>query len=101
MTMQRRVFMINVAASTCAMGVASMVRAAGLPLVAENEPTAVNLHYKADATQVKHAKYRPGQVCSNCMLYQGKPTDPTAACGIFPGKHVAGPGWCTAYVRRA
>ncbi|MCD8514768.1 MAG: high-potential iron-sulfur protein, partial [Burkholderiaceae bacterium] len=59
------------------------------------------LHYKADATQVKHAKYKPGQTCANCMLYQGKPTDASAACGIFPGKHVAGPGWCTAYVKRA
>lgn len=101
MKMQRRVFMMDVAAATCAISLASVARAAGMPLVAENEPTAVNLNYKADASQVKHAKYKAGQQCSNCVLYQGKATDAAAACGIFPGKQVAGKGWCSAYAQKA
>jgi hypothetical protein len=101
MKMQRRVFMMNVVTTSCALGLASVARAAGLPMVAETDAMAVNLHYKADASQVKHAKYQPGQQCSNCVLYQGKPTDAAAACGIFPGKQVAGKGWCTAYAKKA
>ncbi|WP_180682935.1 high-potential iron-sulfur protein [Tepidicella baoligensis] len=101
MTMQRRVFMMNVAATSCAMALASVAKAAGMPMVAETDPMAVNLNYKADATQVKHAKYKEGQQCSNCVLYQGKATDAAAACGIFPGKQVAGKGWCTAYAKKA
>jgi hypothetical protein len=101
MTMQRRVFMMNVAATGCALGLASMARAAGMPMVAETDAMAVNLNYKADAGQVKHAKYKAGQQCSNCVLYQGKATDAAAACGIFPGKQVAAKGWCTAYAKKA
>ncbi len=101
MKIQRRVFMMQVAATSCALGLASMARAAGLPMVAETDAMAVNLHYKADATKATHAKYKAGQQCSNCVLYQGKGTDAAAACGIFPGKQVSGKGWCTAYAKKA
>lgn len=101
MTMQRRVFMMQVAATSCALGLASVARAAGAPMVAETDTMAVNLHYKADATKATHAKYKAGQQCSSCMLYQGKPTDAAAGCSIFPGKQVAGKGWCTAYAKKA
>ena len=101
MTMQRRVFMMNVVTTTCALGLASVARAAGLPMVAETDPMAVNFAYKADATQSKHAKYKAGQQCSNCTLFQGKATDAAGGCGIFPGKQVSAKGWCNAYAKRA
>ena len=38
---------------------------------------------------------------SNCQVYAGKPADPAGPCAIFPGKLVAGKGWCSAYVKKA
>ena len=44
--------------------------------------------------------YAAGQVCSNCALYQGKPTDAAGGCPLFAGKQVAGKGWCSAYAKK-
>lgn len=85
------------------LGVAATAQAAN-PMVVETEAQPVSLGYKADATKVdktKFPKYAAGQLCSNCVLYQGKATDAAAACGIFPGKQVAGKGWCSAYAKKA
>jgi len=74
------------------------------PRVDENDKQAQSLGYKHDATKVdkaKFPKYAAGQTCSNCTLYQGKPTDAWAPCPIFPGKQVAGKGWCSAWVKKA
>ena len=73
-------------------------------MVDEKDPTAQSLGYKADATKVDKAKfkqYAAGQTCSNCQLYQGKPTDASAACPIFSGKAVNAKGWCSAYAKKA
>ena len=70
----------------------------------EKDAQAQSLGYKHDATKVdkaKFPKYQAGQICANCTLYQGKPTDAWAGCPIFPGKQVAGKGWCSAYVKKA
>jgi len=72
--------------------------------VDEKDAQAQSLGYKHDATKVdkaKFPKYTAGQTCANCTLYQGKPTDAWAGCPIFPGKQVAGKGWCSAYVKKA
>jgi hypothetical protein len=74
------------------------------PMLDEKDPTAQSLGYKADATKVdktKFKQYAAGQTCANCQLYQGKPTDASAACPIFTGKSVAGKGWCSAYAKKA
>ncbi|MGL6113262.1 MAG: high-potential iron-sulfur protein [Rubrivivax sp.] len=34
-------------------------------------------------------------------MFQGKATDATGGCPLFPGKVVAGPGWCSAWVKKA
>ncbi len=83
----------------------------GLPLAARaqamvdpKDAQAAALGYVADAKNVdkkKFPKYAAGQVCSNCALYQGKPTDNAGGCGLFPGKQVAGPGWCSAWAKKA
>ena len=72
--------------------------------VDEKDAQAQSLGYKHDATKVdkaKFAKYQAGQTCANCTLYQGKPADAWGGCAIFPGKQVAGKGWCSAYVKKA
>ena len=87
------------------------VGAAGLPLCARaqamvdpKDAQAVALGYVADAKNVdkkKFPRYAAGQLCSNCALYQGKPTDKAAGCPLFAGKQVAGPGWCSAWAKKA
>ena len=77
---------------------------ADVPMVAETETQAVALGYKANATKVdkvKFPKYTSEQACSNCVLYQGKPTDAAGGCPLFAGKQVAGKGWCSAWAKKA
>lgn len=72
--------------------------------VDEKDAQAQSLGYKHDAAKVdkaKFAKYQAGQTCANCTLYQAKPTDAWGPCAIFPGKQVAGKGWCSAWVKKA
>ena len=33
--------------------------------------------------------------------HQGKATDAAGGCPLFAGKQVAGPGWCSAYAKKA
>ena len=99
MRMHRRVFLITAAATGAGLGTGAAAQA----MLDEKDPQAVALGYVADAKRVdtkKHPKYAPGQTCANCALYQGKPTDKTAPCPLFAGKHVAGPGWCSAWAKR-
>ncbi len=71
--------------------------------LSEDDPMAKALGYKEDTTQVDAAAYPTHsneQVCTGCALYQGD--DPEwGGCGAFPGKLVAGPGWCVAYAPKA
>jgi hypothetical protein len=74
------------------------------PKLDENDPTAIALGYKHDATKVdkaKQPKYVAGEACHNCQLYQGKPNDQWGPCPIFGGKQVHKDGWCSAYVKKA
>jgi len=97
---QRRVFLMTLAASTATVGTLARAQA----LVDEKDPQAMALGYVADAKRVdatKHPKFADGQNCTTCGLYQGKATDKTAGCPLFAGKQVAGPGWCSAWVKKA
>ena len=70
----------------------------------EKDANAVALGYKNDAATVdskKYAQYVKGNVCGNCSLYAGKPSDPWAPCGALGGKQVNAKGWCVAYVKKA
>ena len=96
----RRVFLLTLATT----GAALTTRAGAQTLVDEKDPQAVALGYVADAKRVdvkKYPKYAAGQICGNCALYQGKATDKAAGCPLFAGKQVAGPGWCSAWVKKA
>jgi hypothetical protein len=65
----------------------------------EDDPTAAALGYKektADVDASKFASHNSDQICTGCSLYQGDDPD-WGACAIFPGKLVAGGGWCSAF----
>jgi hypothetical protein len=96
----RRVFMMTVAAGGATLAAGARAQAK----LDEKDPQAVALGYFADATKVdtkKYPKYAAGQVCTNCALYQGKPTDAWGGCPLFAGKQVAGKGWCSAWAKKA
>ncbi|MBY0466370.1 MAG: high-potential iron-sulfur protein [Burkholderiales bacterium] len=102
-TSSRRVFMMQVAAVSGALGALTAAQAQGA-MVSESDAQAKSLGYVADATKTdktKFAKYAAGQVCGNCALYQGKAADAAGGCGIFPGKQVSAKGWCSAYAKKA
>jgi hypothetical protein len=74
--------------------------------VTEDDPTAVALGYKHDASTVDTATWskRAGpegakQFCNNCALYQDG-GDGWGACSIFQGRLVSGEGWCNAWVAK-
>lgn len=66
----------------------------------EDDPVAMALGYKKDATAVDAAKYpqwKTGQVCENCALYTGKPGEEEGPCTVFQNKLVTSKGWCATY----
>ena len=71
-------------------------RAAGgsLPPLDPSDPAAHGRDYTT-----KSAKF--DATCGNCSLYEGKPEDAMAACRLFPGKSVAGAGWCSGWVKKS
>ena len=96
----RRVFLMTLAASGAALATSAQAQA----MLDEKNPQAVALGYVADAKRVdakKFPKFVAGQNCTNCALYQGKASDKAAACPLFAGKLVAGPGWCSAWAKKA
>jgi len=98
----RRQFMILSAAGACTIALNGKVQAQAM--VAETDPQAAALGYKANATTVdkaKYAKYAAGQECDNCALFQGKVGAAAGGCSLFAGKQVAGKGWCSAYAKKA
>jgi hypothetical protein len=77
--------------------------AADLTPLDVNDSTAKALGFVTDASTVDaktRPTYKPGQRCSNCLQYQGKATDATAACTIFPNHSVPAAGWCQVWAQR-
>ena len=94
--------MILSAAGACTLALNGKVQAQAM--VAETDPQASALGYKANATAVdkaKYPKYAAGQDCDNCALFQGKVGAAAGGCALFAGKQVAGKGWCSAYAKKA
>jgi High potential iron-sulfur protein len=103
MKSSRRTFLITSLGTACALAI-SRQAFADAPMLAESDPTAQALGYKADATQVdkaKYSKYAAGQDCANCSAYQGKPGSMAGPCPLFGEKQVAAKGWCNAYIKKA
>ena len=88
---RRRAFVKAGAMAATALALGSRVKAQeSKPHLDENDPQAVQLGYKHDATKVDKKKfptYKPGETCGNCQLFQGKPDkDEWAPCPIFSGQ---------------
>ncbi len=103
MISNRRVFMMTVAAASAGASLSTAAQAQA-KMLDEKDPQAAALGYVADgakADKKKYPKHTADQVCHNCTLFQGKPTDAAGGCALFAGKQVAGKGWCSAWVKKA
>jgi len=97
----RRVFLMQLSTATGLLAAGATAHAQAM--VAESDPAAAGLGYKADATKVdkaKYPKYAAGQTCGNCALYQGAAGSKAGGCPLFAGKQVAAAGWCSAYAKK-
>ncbi len=56
---------------------------------------------QASALAYTHQSAKAGSNCANCQLYSAGAGAAWGPCAIFPGKQVAGAGWCSAWVKRA
>jgi High potential iron-sulfur protein len=77
--------------------------AASLTPLAPSDPTAAALGFVTDASKVVVASnptFTPMQTCGGCLQYQGKASDPSAGCNIFPGKSVPTGGWCKVWAKK-
>ena len=102
-TTTRRIFLLQIAATSTAALAATPVPPAGPAMVNEKDSTASALGYVADtskADQKKFPQHAAAQKCSACALYQGKAGDAAGACPIFAGKQVAASGWCSSFVKK-
>jgi hypothetical protein len=82
----------------------TQAQGASPPHLSESDPTAKALGYVEDASKVDKTKfpsYKAWAHCATCNFFQGKPADAYAPCQIFPGKAVAGPGWCASHSPKA
>ena len=58
------------------------------------------VHHYSEVDAERWPRYAEGQICANCQLAVGDMSAEWMGCSIFPGKLVAGPGWCNAWVQR-
>ena len=103
-TTNRRIFLIQVAASSSVVAASQAMAQPAPARVDEKDPQAAALAYSSDTTKVdvkKFPKHTAEQRCSACQLYTGKPKEATGPCPIFGGKLVSANGWCSAYVKKA
>jgi len=70
------------------------VGAADMPKLDLNDPQAKALSYA-------HESPNADNVCANCQLYSSDADADWGPCAIFPGKLVAGKGWCSAWVKKS
>ncbi len=93
-TMNRRRFLGSAVVLVAAPSLMMANRSAAAAKVDPNDPQAKALSYV-------HESPKADQNCANCQLYLGAASDVWGACAIFPGKQVAGAGWCSAWVKKA
>lgn len=86
----------------CGGGLLVAGRAGAQEALAETDPTAQALGYKADAAQVdaaKFPKHAANQTCASCNFFKAEGAG--GSCQLFPGKRVSSKGWCSAYAAKA
>ena len=83
----RREFIVKVSLGGAVLAGAGHAHAQGA-MVAESDPQATGLGYKAE---IAHSE----------LPFQHKAADAAGGCPIFAGKQVAGKGWCSAWAKKA
>jgi len=91
--LSRRRFIAMGSVGLATIPVSSMLSTA----VADDLPMVDPESAQAKALQYVTATATEGQMCSNCVLYQGDADTPAAACGVFPGSSVGKDAWCAAW----
>ena len=84
-------------------GLPRLARAADLPHLTADDPTAQALGYSEDSSKIDSAKYAnhtPDMACANCNFYQGAGAE-FGPCQLYPGKAVNAKGWCAGYAKKA
>ncbi|WP_374352091.1 high-potential iron-sulfur protein [Chitinimonas sp.] len=69
--------------------------------IAENDPDAVRIGYRRDASQIDKRTtpgYADGQTCMSCMLFNRKSGTSLGACEAINHRLVTEGGWCKVYV---
>jgi hypothetical protein len=97
----RRVLMLKTVAASCA--TLSVLSVQAQTMLLESDSQAKTLGYKADASKIdtkQQPRHVAGQICSNCILYQGAANSTAGGCPLFPGKQVAAKAWCSAYAKK-
>ena len=56
---------------------------------------------QAKALSYVHESPNAENICGNCQRFTGPADAAWGPCAIFPGKHVAGAGWCSAWAEKA
>ncbi len=106
-TFSRRRFIATAAVGAVALPLgarlfAGTAHAQELPHLPLDNPQARALNYVEDATAAAgHAKYVAGHNCHNCNFWKGTADGAFGPCLLFPGHHVAGAGWCSAWAAKA
>ena len=93
----RRQFVTLLGAGTVAIPLGLVVtslpsKADDLPMLDPEDEKAKTYAYVAQAEGEAN--------CAGCLLYIGDAEAESAPCGLFPGKHVAGAGWCSAFAAK-
>ena len=106
MTTTRRTFFLHSLASATALSSLALTNAAmaqSQTAVTEDDPQALALGYKTDATKTDAKKY-PGysavQSCSGCALFQGKSNEESGSCAVYGNRQVASKGWCSVWAKK-
>lgn len=87
------------AVAAVAGGLPRLARAADLPHLSVDDPTAKALGYVEDASTTQNPKHKPGDACANCQFYSGGPAG-YGPCQLFPGKAVSAKGWCISHTAK-
>ncbi len=98
MKTNRRVFMMQVALGSSALAMASVSARAAVTKLDANDSYAKSMGFVLNTKDVDTAKwgrkYKVGQQCSKCQLWDGKEKDAYAACSFFGDQHTPAGGWC-------
>jgi hypothetical protein len=105
----RRSFLLRVVAGGSALaagaaGAQNTAQGGAKGKVDPKEPQAASLGYVDDTRQAdkkRFPKHTDDQRCDGCQFFMGKPKDAQGPCTIFANRPVSGPGWCSAWAKKA